>query len=263
MEIYAAGSRDTSGSHRFSEVVNGLKRESKGGDSSFAGGSSIADVVNVLKRKSKGGDISFNGTSLRRESKGADNSFLGRSRRESKGGENSIRFGRSNSVYPGREGSNSGRIKGGSHADSHYNPMPTERRGQSECFGEVAFFSETPSGESVWSSSIVRVLVVSRAILDTLQTTYPNEISKTLNSLKVRAENEMRKEIEQALAFEVKKAEVGAARGSKSEKPLHALLSPYLSRGKLTTINLPSNLLMELKNKLPPAQGAHFNQLRQ
>ena len=155
---------------------------------------------------------------------------------------------------------------GVSRLDSRQNSMSAasmQKRGPSESFGEVAFFSETPSGESVWSSSIVRVLVISRAVYDSLQASYPNEISKALTSLKQRAEAEMRKEIEQALAFETKKVEVGAARGSKPEMPLTAILTPYLNKSKLTTINLPANLMMELKAKLPPVQGARFNQLRQ
>ena len=168
----------------------------------------------------------------------------------------SMRAGRSNSVMPA-DGSSSMR---GASRDPSISCGKKETRGPSDCFGEVAFFSESPSGESVWSSSIVRVLVISKATYDMLQASYPNEISKVLSALKHRAEALMRKEIEQALALE-SKIDAAVARGSKSLMPLTSALKPYLSKGKLTTTDLPPNLLNDLKSKLPPAQAAKFNQL--
>ena len=45
-----------------------------------------------------------------------------------------------------------------------------------------------PSTEAVWTLSVVRVLIVPRALYETLQNAYPNEVTKILTALKGRAE---------------------------------------------------------------------------
>lgn len=50
-----------------------------------------------------------------------------------------------------------------------------DRRSTSECFGEVAFFTEVPSTDSIWTVSVVRLLVLPRQAYTNLVTAYPNQ----------------------------------------------------------------------------------------
>lgn len=61
-------------------------------------------------------------------------------------------------------------------------------RGTSECFGEVAFFAETPSNEAAWTNSVVRILVIPRHAYDQLVITYPNQIRLLMHNLKSQTE---------------------------------------------------------------------------
>ena len=50
-----------------------------------------------------------------------------------------------------------------------------DRRSTSECFGEVAFFTEVPSTDSIWTVSVVRLLVLPRQAYTNLVIAYPNQ----------------------------------------------------------------------------------------
>ncbi|KAL6748583.1 ankyrin repeat-containing domain protein [Haematococcus lacustris] len=52
-------------------------------------------------------------------------------------------------------------------------------------FGEISFFTELPSQESVWSSSVIKVLVLNRTAYQELLTAFPQQTRKVLQNLEV------------------------------------------------------------------------------
>ena len=49
---------------------------------------------------------------------------------------------------------------------------------------QIAFLTETPSQESVWTMSVVKVLVLSRAAYEGLLDSYPLEVRRLLYNLR-------------------------------------------------------------------------------
>ena len=63
-------------------------------------------------------------------------------------------------------------------------PPPTETPPPSL---QVAFLTETPSRESAWSQSVVRVLVLTKAAYAGLLDSYPMQIQKLLSNMRGNA----------------------------------------------------------------------------
>lgn len=60
--------------------------------------------------------------------------------------------------------------------------------GKSEPFGEVAFLTELPSPDNVWSVTVVRVLVITRTTFDGLSDSFPLQVRLLMENMQSRAE---------------------------------------------------------------------------
>ncbi|GAX84454.1 hypothetical protein CEUSTIGMA_g11874.t1 [Chlamydomonas eustigma] len=112
-------------------------------------------------------------------------------------------------------------------------------RGTSDCFGEVAFFSDVPSAESVWTDTVVRVLILSKAAYDQLLASHPAQVRLVLGNLKEHVDKALMDEL-QACVDSIPES------GSK----LSSNLEPYLTDGLLMTSNLPCEVMSELRGAL-------------
>ncbi len=111
-------------------------------------------------------------------------------------------------------------------------------RSTSACFGEVAFFSEMPSTEAVWTNSVVRVLVVPKSAYETLASSYASQIKLILTNLKSSTEQKLLSGIQDAINMV-----------PRSDKSIHTRLEPYMDDDVISTINLPTELVTELKSE--------------
>jgi hypothetical protein len=82
------------------------------------------------------------------------------------------------------------------------------------------------------------VLVVPRALYETLQISYPREVCRLLASLKGRAEKLLLEKLEDVVSMQMV-----------INSPLSVKLAPYLHKGKLGSTDLPDGILSEIKSE--------------
>ncbi|KAL6757545.1 hypothetical protein V8C86DRAFT_2622224 [Haematococcus lacustris] len=87
----------------------------------------------------------------------------------------------------------------GGHKDNSHGVVNTYT--ESMCFGEVPFFTEAPCLESVWTVSVTRVLVLSRAGYDSLVANFTHQARLLLTNLRNHAEREFLDELAMAASF--------------------------------------------------------------
>uniref|UniRef100_A0A7R9VK40 Cyclic nucleotide-binding domain-containing protein n=1 Tax=Chlamydomonas euryale TaxID=1486919 RepID=A0A7R9VK40_9CHLO len=126
-----------------------------------------------------------------------------------------------------------------------------ERRGESQPVGEIAFFTERPSSEAVWTCSVVRMLVLSKAAFDSLSATYASQVRTVLTNMRDQTERLAIHELNEALD------ELPHVEGS-----LHEQLKEYITHGVgLVTADLPEPQLSELKSLLDSKQQHRISDL--
>ncbi|KAJ9532882.1 hypothetical protein QJQ45_010984 [Haematococcus lacustris] len=113
--------------------------------------------------------------------------------------------------------------------------------GQSDCFGDVGFFADISSPETVVSMTVVRVLIFPRQAYDSLVDTFPEQMRIMMDNLLHKAENDMR--------FELLCAQ---DRAQLSEEQVE-LVSQYTT-GNLSPDDMPPDLMAEVKRMLTSAQ---------
>ncbi|GAX80357.1 hypothetical protein CEUSTIGMA_g7796.t1 [Chlamydomonas eustigma] len=126
-----------------------------------------------------------------------------------------------------------------------------EKRGPSQCFGEVAFFTDTPQPDAVWTTSLVRVLVFPRRAYDGFINTFASNIRKMLTNLKRDCEKDLFTEIREA--FELI---------PRTPNDLYSRLGHYMKEGVLTTIDLPTQEIEELRHLLSGNKLKHLERMQ-
>ncbi|GAX80356.1 hypothetical protein CEUSTIGMA_g7795.t1 [Chlamydomonas eustigma] len=126
-----------------------------------------------------------------------------------------------------------------------------EKRGPSQCFGEVAFFTDTPQPDAVWTTSLVRVLVFPRRAYDGFINTFSSNVRKMLTNLKGDCEKELFAEIHEVLDLL-----------PRTPHDLYSRLSPYMQDGSLVTIDLPEREMEELRHLLSGSQLKHLERMQ-
>ncbi len=66
--------------------------------------------------------------------------------------------------------------------------LPDRLHGCMACASQSAFFTETPSSDAVWTCSVVRVLVIPKAVYDVLAVVYANQVRLVLTNLQTHTE---------------------------------------------------------------------------
>lgn len=125
-----------------------------------------------------------------------------------------------------------------------------DRRGTSEAFGEVAFFTETPSTEAVYTTSVSKVLVLPRAAYEKLLKAYPNQVRLLLGSIVTRTTRGMLTEINDVLELI-----------PQSQISIHTRLEAYMEGDVVITTDLPAPLVKELKGLFNTDQIKKWEQL--
>ncbi|KAL6755507.1 ankyrin repeat-containing domain protein, partial [Haematococcus lacustris] len=109
-------------------------------------------------------------------------------------------------------------------------------------FGETSFFTELPSQESVWSSSVIKVLVLNRTAYQELLTTFPQQTRKVLQNLEVHNDE---------LVTNMLLGSLTASKNMSEEvaQALHLLAIRDVGPSELT-----AGVLMEMRGLLKPHQ---------
>ncbi len=207
------------------------------GDVQVIMGGSGCSSGNTGKRNRRGSTVSdamLGGGSARRGSTGAESKRGGGSVRRSSQDENLFDRGSTGGLSVTNMGGQSmaNLDKFRPDINSEYDDI----RSTSDCFGEVAFFSEMPSTEAVWTNSVVRVLVVPKSAYETLASSYASQIKLILTNLKSSTEQKLLSGIQDAINMV-----------PRSDKSIHTRLEPYMDDDVISTVNLPAELTTELK----------------
>ena len=88
---------------------------------------------------------------------------------------------------------------------------------------QVPFLTETPSQESVWTISVVRVLVLSKAAYDGLLDSYPLQIRHLLSNLRKNGNKVRPRKRVQRLAVDCSGCMGKKGRGSKPNRHMACL----------------------------------------
>ncbi|GAX84453.1 hypothetical protein CEUSTIGMA_g11873.t1 [Chlamydomonas eustigma] len=112
-------------------------------------------------------------------------------------------------------------------------------RGTSDCFGEVAFFSDLPSTDTVWTNTVVRVLIVPKSAYETMTVTYPSQVRLILTNLRDNTEKGLLDNIQDALDMVLR-----------TERSIHVRLEPYMTSDVLRTTKLEPDIMQELRGLL-------------
>ncbi|GAX76940.1 hypothetical protein CEUSTIGMA_g4387.t1 [Chlamydomonas eustigma] len=205
---------------------------SQAGDKSMGGPSSHgADKQSSLRRAGSEGSMNLDRVSMNGNSRRRNNSFLGGANGGSMGGRRSSKTALA-SFHAGRSSSNF-------DMDSILSP-DSELRGQSECFGEIAFLTETQSFESIWTASVVKVLGLSRTAFESLEDTFPTQIRVMLHN--------MRKHASQALISEVQTAMTAIPQNGAEKSSIQSQMMEFMDEMSTSkAAEIPPNVLKQVK----------------
>lgn len=120
------------------------------------------------------------------------------------------------------------------------------------CCGAPCAPRRSPSTETVWTATVVRVLVVPRAAYNTLATTYPRQVRTMLGHLKSRTEADILSMLTSALSMV-----------PESERSIHVRLegTGCVVDGEFVTTDIPAPLMRELRGFLDREQRFKIDQL--